>query len=581
MYYFDMLNFCLREQDEKIRYDTLKLVSSLQGLVNREKTSLYINLIENSDKYWLKKFTGETGFLKDEKIINIQDPYELLDIFIDDIKGFVIWDETVPATANVSATICGVEGLLPVRYDVSQNSIYSTLVVGNKKIKVEKNLTGLFTGYGIIYGSDRKSTGSAKCDAYIWAKEHYLDCRLCNDILMAYMLDSFSWKQGEFSYPDLDNTLLANHDYYIAGKAFFFDLSPWEDETPNDDKNQPLGTDLESMKELLLSQYIQNDGKKIVSIGGFTPWHVKYVGETNDHCKHGGVDTEWQYAQILSAYNAIMDADAPMLCGMANASIFSRHPLKERYEQNPKPGEVMLENKTYILYYMGDYDSAAWLSRHISKVWGDPCRGNIPLSWAFNPNLSDRAPHVFDYVYNTKTPNDYFIAGDSGAGYINPLYLTEPRKHSGLPGAIDVWIEHNRRYFDRFDLSITGFIINGHETINREVQEAYSIFSKDGVGVQNLHKVEPLVNGTIFHPHSADIGVLDGDLEESANIIYSKTLPGKAQFHIFRCVLCTPGYMVRLTEKIKSEHPENNYQVTDPYTFFNLIRKSYNLKGQE
>ena len=34
-----------------------------------------------------------------------------------------------------------------------------------------------------------------------------------------------------------------NHDYFVANKAFFFDLSIWGDEAPNDDPEQPLGTD--------------------------------------------------------------------------------------------------------------------------------------------------------------------------------------------------------------------------------------------------------------------------------------------------------------------------------------------------
>lgn len=572
MYYFDVIKYCECQMDEKIRYDVLKFISSLQGLVNRISNRLYINLIERSDEYWLGKLRGTDGFLGNEELIEIEAFEKLVGIFANDILGVVLWDEEVPATANAAATICGVEGLIPVRYDEHEKSIYTRFVLNGFKLPVGRNLTGKFTGTGKIPDSNTDSTGSSKCDTYIWAKEQYLDKGFCNKGLMAYMLDSFSWKKDGLGYPDLDNTLLANHDYYIANKAFFFDLSPWGDETPNDDPHQPLGTDFKTMKEVLLSQYMQNSGDRITSIGGFTPWHVKYVGETNDHCSHGSVETEWHYAEILSAHNAMMDADAPMLCGIANASLMSRFPLKEKYNQNTRPVGVELENKTYILYYMGDYDSAAWISRHIPIIWDDPARGKIPLAWAFNPNLSDRVPHVFDYVYRTMTENDFFIAGDSGAGYINPLYLLEPRKHSELPTAMNVWIKHNIRYFDKFDLSITGFIINGHEPINEEVQKAYSVFSKDGVGLQNVKKIKSVVNNTVFHPHSADIMVLDSNMEEAAGIIYSKTEGGMPQFHIFRSVLCTPKFMAELTEKIKREHPERNYEVVDPYNFFSLLK---------
>jgi len=56
------------------------------------------------------------------------------------------------------------------------------------------------------------------------------------------------------------------------------------------------------------------------------------------------------------------------------------------------------------------------------------------MGWAFNPNLSLRFPIMFPYVYNTRTGNDFFIAGDSGAGYVNPTQLLVPR-NSSLPSA--------------------------------------------------------------------------------------------------------------------------------------------------
>ena len=44
---------------------------------------------------------------------------------------------------------------------------------------------------------------------------------------------------------------LSNHDYFVAHRAFFFDLSPWVDEVPNDDPSQPLGLDRATSLSLL------------------------------------------------------------------------------------------------------------------------------------------------------------------------------------------------------------------------------------------------------------------------------------------------------------------------------------------
>ena len=79
-----------------------------------------------------------------------------------------------------------------------------------------------------------------------------------------------------------------------------------------------------------------------------------------------------------------MDADALGYSGMANASFYQHFPLKKRYPQNPKPtlndlrerGLVSKHGrvapKGYVCFYMGDYDSAAWLNLHVPRWWADP-----------------------------------------------------------------------------------------------------------------------------------------------------------------------------------------------------------------
>lgn len=574
MYYFDLVKLLSLESDSKVRYDALMLVISLQGLVNRSGYNLYINFIDEIegielkvDEYWLNKFISKDGFLQSWQIETVESLDYLLDIFGNFVKGVVLWDEAVPASSNIASTICGVEGLLPVRYDNTPGSLYNKVVIA-KRLIVKKNLVNMFTGKGIIPDSKRESTGSSKCDAYIWAKEQYLDNGFCNPKLMGYFLDAYPWDKEGGMYPDLQNTMLSNHDYYISKKAFFFDLSPWGDESPNDDRNQPVGTDLKTLKEILLSLYNLSDGDKIITIGGFVPWFVKYTADSLEKCSHGAVETEWRYAEIISCYNGIMDADAYGISGLANASIFMHHPLKERYYQS-RPPEKELENKTYIAFYMGDYDSACWLSNHIPKLWDDPMRGRIPLAWAFNPNLSDRIPHVFDYVYNTKTENDFFISGDSGAGYLNPLNLFEPREHSGLPQGMDAWVLHNKEYYRKFDISITGFIINGFKPINVEVQKAYTKFSKDGIGSQEFRTDEYIIDDVVFHEFFYNIHCSE-TLDNAAKILYGAISGNKPEFHLIRCILTSPSFMVQLVEKIKLEKPELNIEVIDPYNLFRL-----------
>ncbi len=569
--YFDMQQ-CLAElpDDSVLRYDALKLVASLQGRVNREEPRLVIRFLSGPgpegaisiDDYWLAQM--QKGWLKDVPVRRMASLDDLLTHFAADLRGVVVWDPEVVATANVAATVCGVEGWLPVRAD---SDLYARMVDGGPHVPVELSLVGKFDG---------ARSGSAKCDAYLWAKDEYLDKGRCNPELMAYYIDAYSQQPDKpgFHYHDLHNATLANHDYYIANRAFFFDLGPWADEVPVDDPGQPLGTDHDTLVALLRSQYGQNEGKAFTTVGGFVPWSLKYTTHGPAGGTHEPVPTEWEYAAILSAHNAIMDADALGLSCMTNASAYMHYPMKRRYEQNPRPEPQPLENKTYVLVYMGDYDSAAWLSTHIPSVWDDPVRGEFPIAWAFNPNLAARAPYVFDHIYATKSDNDWFIAGDSGAGYLNPNLLTGDRLGSGLPDALDLWVKHNRAWYQRFDYSITGFVINGfHGDMPLRVQEAYAKFSPDGVGMQ-LGFEKPLVDGTPFVRHVSDIYPKRDNLAVTAAEMARFAKPEKPQFLIYRMILQRPETLKGVYDQLRQDFPGENWEVCDPYTFFDLYKRS-------
>ena len=118
---------------------------------------------------------------------------------------------------------------------------------------------------------------------------------------------------------------------------------------------------------------------------------------------------------------------------MANAAFYQHFPLPERLVQNRAPTPTELVGLGYLIpdglggyrvnpdlafysFYVGDWDSAAWLYSQLPGKWDDPLRGSVPLGWAFNPNLARRFPLAFDLVYRTLSPLDRVTTGDSGAG---------------------------------------------------------------------------------------------------------------------------------------------------------------------
>ena len=142
----------------------------------------------------------------------------------------------------------------------------------------------------------------------------------------------------------------------------------------------------------------------------------------------------------------------------------------------------------------GDYDGAAWLYNQLIQNWDDPKRGQVPIGWAIDSELSMRFPVIYDYIYETRTPNDFFISGDSGAGYLNPTLLF-PDPESGRRGESNIttsgapdWIAWNTHWYEKFNLSFTGFLINGDAgPLTKESIEMYKSFSSSGVVVTTSH----------------------------------------------------------------------------------------------
>lgn len=554
------------------------VTAALQGLVNRQKPRLYVTYVTDDgaksgriDRFWLAQLRSPKGWLSQTTLHPLPTLESLISTFRRSFSGVVLYDLRVPATSNVASTAAGCENLLPVPFDPAPGSVYDRLVVHGPHLPVKLRLLNpdgspLFTG---------AETGSAKCDAYLWAKRRYLDTGRCNPALFDYALDAW-WLTAPTKAPPNCHGL-TNHDYFIANKAFFFDLSPWDDELPQDEPKQPLGADARTLNALLRSAYEQTHGKKMIHAGGFVPWAWKYTHTAGG--RHGDVATEWRYASILSCYNAYMDADALGLNAMANASVFALFPQQAHYTQaSPKAadwaksgyldahGKVVPE--TYVTFYVGDYDSAAWLYQKLPNLWNDPARGAVPLGWAFNPNLADRFPVGLDWARQTATVNDHFITGDSGAGYLNPGNLDGNRPFSHLPSGLTTWEAHCQKYYSQWGLSLTGFVIDGDANpMSPETLKAYARFSPSGIVAQKLPTYQGLVPGTQtpYLTMGSDMPNPD-QTDEAVHRIQSQLANDHGSgphFHIFRTVLWSPSDHQKLFTRLQSLP---HVHIVDPYT---------------
>jgi hypothetical protein len=577
-------------------YDELHFVATLQGIVNRSHPRLYVHFLHHNefgdidiDAYWLDVLQERGGLLEGREIRQVASLDDLVGRFRPLLRGAVVWDPAVPATSNVASTVAGARDVVAVRYDRTEGSIFDRFVDGAGKLRlpvkewlVQPDGSSLFTGTGTIPGTDRSSTGSPKCDAYLWAVERYL--RPGNSVPeFAYYLDAYWLNDPKNQLPQ---ALLTNHDYLVSRRGFFFDLLPWDDETPVDDPGQELGTDQRTLEEILRVGH-QRTGGAFAPVHGFVPWQYKYTS-VGDAGGHDPVPTEWRFVQVISAFNAYADADAETLDGMANASVFRHARLRSHYPQRTRPTAEELRSRgfldadgavvprRYVMFYVGDYDSAAWIYQTTPYLWDDPARGSVPLNWAFNPNLAARMPVAMERARRTATDQDTFIAGDSGAGYINPGMLTEPREFSGLPSGVPAWRQHCRPHFEQWDLSVTGFIIDGFAPpMDEATLQAYADFSPDGFAAQ---KVPPLglvgetpyvrmrgdlPRGTVGEGAAAFRGYLDGDVAAP---------PFVPEFHSLRTILMSPSWHRDVVAAVHDEIPEAGVEVVDAHTFYALVR---------
>lgn len=570
----------------RLLWDELHCAATLQGVVNRREPLLYIDYVANEfmevDRFWWDTCRSGGGWLYGRDTVACGDVVQAVERFADRLRGAVVYDPEVASTSCVASAVAGAEDLVAIRYDTTAGSLYDRLVVHGPRLKVRvwlvnRDGTSMFTGRGTVPQTDRASTGSVKVDPYVWFVERYMKRGRCNGEYGAYYLDQY-WLQRPSAAP-MNAHCLTNHDFFVSRRGFFFDLSPWGDEAATDDPAQSVGCDRTMLLEMLGEAYRLNEGKRMCHIGGFPAWAYKYTRHAGG--SHEDVATEWEFSRLISAYNAFKDADAIGYGAMANASFWQHYPTAERYPQRwvddedlrrrgyiDETGGVRIDGRKFMIFYVGDYDASSWITSVLPHLWNDPARGELPLMWCISPVLERRAPMVLDYVRRTAGPNDYFAAADNGAGYLMPGMLQSPRPVSGLPDGLDVWAGHCRPLYEKWGLTITGFIIDGEApALDSRGLACYASFSPDGIVPQKTPRTRLYGEMPVLRA-GAD---LVGTPEESAAFIVEDMRRSPIPFGWYRDILKSPSWHVEVMEHVRRLDP--TVELLDAPTFFELYRR--------
>ena len=172
--------------------ETRLLILSLQGIVNREKPSLYVlweskYLKPTSSERWLEYYK-EKGWIKDYKTITIR---EAVEKYRDHLQGMVIYDPDIRATINLAVSLSGIENLIIAHPDIME----------------------YLTKLGIEVKCDLRNKFRNNIEAHEWQLENIFP--KCNKSL----INLFPTDEGIASYR------VSIIDYIIANKACSISLN--------------------------------------------------------------------------------------------------------------------------------------------------------------------------------------------------------------------------------------------------------------------------------------------------------------------------------------------------------------------
>ncbi len=238
-------------------------------------------------------------------------------------------------------------------------------------------------------------------------------------------------------------------DWGVQQKMFFHDLSA--------NINRP-----DHAEELALTRRLFSE----LEPGGYVfGWHSY------------GKDTEEQYTTLLSMYGLRMEG----LHNLPNLSFNCQFTFTTgfKFTNNhsvPLDAKLTAEEKVYISFVQSDSIGIG--------VWTKPGRGKLPFGWQVTMNWSEFSPAALEYFHESATPNDYFIGGLSGPGYMYPNSIPADR--------FPILMERARELMALLDEHIMEIMDNtaadgnvGNTDLTKETVDAYYREFPDVIGFIN------------------------------------------------------------------------------------------------
>ncbi len=338
-------------------HDVRLTFATLAGLVNRPQPRVYV-LGGEDDLFWLQQCLHT---IPQTQVTARNDAAldALLHTYRDVVRGLVIYDPGMLDSINVATMIAGQRDVLVV----SPTQSYT-----------------LQTRYHLPVVSDlRDYHWHSRLQAYQWAQQHLL--------------------------PEASSRLLAGFDptnvdhlrsFLVATRTFIYWL----------DARHYLPTWREGLlsERCLMRQILNSFAPGSAHLGWFIDENsgVSLTSQAalpvlaSDHCTNLEV---WTATQPVTAVHFMPQEDD------VQAHLRS-------YREDA--------HRVYVSFTLSEGDNLQYCQHRMQDLWSDTARGSVPIGWTISPVLAQAAPALAAYYQQTATPNDAFIAGPSGAGYIFP-----------------------------------------------------------------------------------------------------------------------------------------------------------------
>lgn len=342
------------------------LATSLQGIINRDRISIYIDTLND---LYMFDYANHQGYFSGVNA-TYTDAYKLLESYISShgIHKFVVYDSDKPYQINLATDIAAVE---------------SRVIINNTMIE---KINELVNHPDYLYISSLGIT--SYYEAQLYAYEHYFPF-MRRDML------GYSWYGTQQDFVRDYSIQLKYPMLWIPGSS---------------------SVDYDSRIQVLVSDILQWYPANIPLIGfQYAHSSINGVGMDMGIGEFTGVNLAGEYGK----YTAVFDS-------VGNLSFYSHINVPEQQLRQTYPEKERLvydSQKKYVALTMTESgDSPAYIQYGLrQRQWSDITRGSIPYNYSYGLINTELLPLHTSYFFSTMTENDEFFGAISGLGYNYPM----------------------------------------------------------------------------------------------------------------------------------------------------------------